>query len=377
MADSPTAPAPHRAGAPAASEELPEVLDVISRMPACAETPLGALDSAITPNERFFVRNHFAVPTVDRATWRLALSGEVRRPLDLSVEALRELPSRTVIATMECAGNSRRAVYPPAEGVQWNHGAVGTAEWEGVPLRELLERAGPLASAREVVLEGADRGREPGVEAELAYAMSLPLEKAMDADTLIATRMNGDPLSAQHGAPARAIVPGWYGMASVKWLTRIQVSSAPFLGHYRTKSYVFVPEGPDSSSPTVPVTRLRVKSLITWPTEGTLLPRGSYTIRGVAWSGEGPIERVELTTRAARSDRERGAWIAARLLENTSPHAWVRWECPVELRAAGHYVLRSRAIDRAGHTQPAQALWNFRGVATNSVHAVRITVRAT
>jgi DMSO/TMAO reductase YedYZ molybdopterin-dependent catalytic subunit len=377
MADSPGPVALRRGTARLPAAELSDSLEVISREPACAETPLGELDAPLTPVDRFFVRNHFPTPLLDPSRWRLSVSGAVERPMELSLRELRELPSRRVIATMECAGNSRRAVYPPAEGVPWNHGAVGTAEWEGVPLAAVLRRAGLADSAREVILEGADRGREPGADGEIPYAMSLPLEKAQEPDTLLATRMNGEPLTAAHGAPVRAIVPGWYGMASVKWLTRVVASPAPFLGFYRTHAYVLVPEGPDSSAPTVPVTRLRVKSIITWPTEGTVLPRGTYTIRGAAWSGEGAVERVELTTRPIRSEREVGGWLTAQLSEAASPHAWVRWECPVELRAAGHFVIRVRAFDRRGNAQPLHPPWNFRGMATNSVHAVRITVRAT
>lgn len=376
MAESSSEPRSGRAPNRTTASVVPEGLDIVSREPTCAEAPLGLLDSAITPTDRFFVRNHFPVPSIDPSRFRLSVSGALERPAELSLDKLRQLPSRTLVATLECAGNSRRAVHPPVEGVPWNHGAVGTAEWEGVSLGELLDRMGVRSTAREVILEGADRGREVGATGEIPYAMSLPLDKARERDTLLATRMNGEPLTPTHGAPLRAIVPGWYGMASVKWLSRIIVSDAPFLGFYRTQSYVIAPEGPTSSSPAEPVTRLRVKSIITWPTEGTLLARGSYIVRGAAWSGEAPIERVEVTARPVRSEREVGGWVPAQILTLPSTHAWVRWECPIELRAEGHFVLRVRAFDRNGNTQPLHPEWNYRGMATHSVHAVRVTVRA-
>jgi DMSO/TMAO reductase YedYZ molybdopterin-dependent catalytic subunit len=368
-----------RAGVPATRrserEELSELLDVVSREPACAEAPPAILDAAITPNDRFFVRNHFPVPTIDLASWRLEITGEVAHPLALSFDDLLARPGRTLRATLECAGNSRRAMYPPAEGVPWNHGALGTAAWEGVPLGALLAEAGVRSTAKEVVLTGADRGTEPGTRGEIAYEMSLPLEKARDPGTLLALRMNGTPLTPLHGAPARAVVPGWYGMASVKWLTRISVSAEPFTGFFRSQSYVMIPEGPETGRPPTPVTTLQVKSMITWPAEGATLPPGVYSIRGAAWSGESPVHRVELTASAPGKGHSATTWVTAKVLDAPSTFVWSRWECEIDLRAEGHYVLRVRATDGAGNTQPAHAPWNFRGMSTNSVHAVRVTVR--
>ncbi|MCI4345149.1 MAG: sulfite oxidase [Thermoplasmata archaeon] len=355
--------------------EISELLEVVNREPACAEAPPALLDSAITPNDRFFVRNHFPVPTIDLQKWKLEVGGAVARPFELTYEELTGRPPRTLRALLECAGNSRRAMYPPAEGVPWKHGALGAAEWQGVPLSALLSEAGVLDSAQEVVLTGADRGTEPGVPGEIAFEMSLPLAKAQEPDTLVALRMNGEPLSAIHGAPARAIVPGWYGMASVKWLTRVTVSNEPFGGFFRTQSYVMIPEGPDTGTPVLPVTTLRVKSMITWPGEGVTLAPGSYAVRGAAWSGESAIARVELTASSSKTNGAVERWLLARLLDEPSTHNWSRWECPIDLSEEGHFVLRVRATDQAGNTQPAHAPWNYRGMSTNSIHAVRVTVR--
>ncbi|MCI4362991.1 MAG: sulfite oxidase [Thermoplasmata archaeon] len=374
MAEAPARHGPKAADGPVPAEEISELLEVVSREPACAEAPPSTLDAALTPNDRFFVRNHFPVPHLDRSTWRLEIGGKVSRPLSLSYEELTGRESRTLRALLECAGNSRRAMYPPAEGVPWNHGALGAAEWHGVPLAELLAEAGAFDTASEVILTGADRGTEPGVRGTIAYEMSLPLEKARDPDTLVALRMNGEPLSAMHGAPARVVVPGWYGMASVKWLTRITVSAEPFRGFFRTESYVMIPEGPERGSPPPPVTTLRVKSLITWPAEGATLPPGLYSVRGAAWSGESPVAGVELTSSSGR-DGSAGPWLAAKLLDEPSTLTWCRWECPIDFRVEGHFVLRARASDRSGNSQPLHARWNFRGMSTNSIHAVRVTVR--
>jgi DMSO/TMAO reductase YedYZ molybdopterin-dependent catalytic subunit len=360
----------------AAESSSPAELDVVVQEPYCAETPLASLNSWITPTPRFFVRSHLPMPRMDVASYRLEVEGEVDRPLTLTYSDLRELPDRTVVATMECAGNSRTRVYPPAEGIPWKHGALGTARWRGVPLAEVLGRAGVRNGATEVVLEGADRGRERGVAGEISYAMSVPIQKARDPDTLLAIEMNGADLEPRHGFPVRAVVPGWYGMASVKWLTRISVIDHPFQGYYRTRPYVFIHEGDDPESSKKPVTSLQVKSLITWPAEDAVLSTGPHIVRGVAWGGSGTIARVELTTRPVDGSEAPPPWTPAVLLEPRARHAWVRWECALRFDAPGYHVIRVRATDDAGTTQPLYAPWNFRGVATNSIHAIPVIVRS-
>ncbi|MCI4349944.1 MAG: sulfite oxidase [Thermoplasmata archaeon] len=350
-------------------------MDVVTRTPYCAETPLPALNAWITPISRFFVRNHFATPRIDLESYRLAVEGEVDGPLTISYPELRKLPERNVVATMECAGNSRTRVYPPAEGVPWKHGALGTARWRGVPLGSLLQRVGVRPTATEVVLEGADHGREAGVAGDLSYAMSIPIEKARDPDTILAVEMNGLDLDARHGFPVRAIVPGWYGMASVKWLTRIAVVDRPYQGYFRTRPYVFIHEGDDPESSKKPVTSLQVKSLITWPAEDAVLASGRHIVRGVAWGGTEAIAQVEVTLRPIDGDLRQAGWQPAKLLEPRARFAWARWECSVDFDTPGYHVLRVSATDKDGNTQPLYAPWNFRGVATNSIHAVPVIVR--
>ena len=339
----------------------------------CLESRLESLDAEVTPTRQFFVRSHFPVPRIDAATWRVVIDGDVERPLSLTLEDLRDLPHRTVQSVLECAGNSRMTVRPKPEGVLWGHGAVSAARWSGVALRDVLKLAGPKPTAIEVLFEGADHGAEPGVAREIPYQMSVSLPKALEDDTLLADGMNGTPLPPSHGFPVRAIVPGWYGMASVKWLTRITVTSERFAGYFRTRAYAYIREGDAPDTPTDPATTIRVKSLITWPREGQVLAPGPHRIRGVAWSGNGRVVRVEVS--ADPPTAKGGYWQDARVAPAPSPRSWVHWELLCDLPTSGFHVLRVRATDEIGNVQPAEAEWNFRGLGNNSVHSVPIEVR--
>jgi sulfite oxidase len=363
------------AAEPGAPTEPPKPLTVVTKEPYCAETPLTELDAWVTPTERFFVRSHFAVPTVDVDTWRLVVDGEVDHPLRISFAELMRERSRTVVTTMECAGNSRSSVYPPAEGVRWRHGALGTARWTGVSLWDVLAKAEIRPAAIEAVFEGADHGREPSVPEELTYAMSVPVVKAEHPDTILAYEMNGEPLTASHGFPVRVIVPGWYGMASVKWVTRISLIDHSFRGYYRTRPYTFIHEGDDPNVLRKPVTSLQVKSVITWPAEGATVSPGRIVVRGAAWSGDVAVSRVEVAVGLPSDSGGEAAWRTATIVGPQTPHAWVRWEAEIDLDRPGYFVLRSRATDERGDTQPLRAEWNFRGVANNSMHAVPLIVR--
>ncbi len=344
-------------------------LTVLSRTPLVAGIPLPSLDGGITPTGRHFIRNHFSIPQLDISSWSLVVGGEVEKPLRLSSNELRQLPRKDLVALLECAGNSRASVQPPVEGLLWDHGGVGTATWTGVPLRVILELAGLRDTAREVLLQGADRGEEWGNSGgEMSYAMSLPLEKALHPDTLLAYEMNGEVLFPEHGYPLRLVVPGWYGMTSVKWLVSIQALQRPFEGYHQTVYYVFAKEGVADGSPQERVTSLRVKSLITWPQRGQGLPPGSHAIRGVAWSGHGPVSRVEVTTDNGRT------WRPAELEGCLSPYAWQRWKYRWDVDQPGFYLIRARATDGEGNAQPSQAPWNFRGFANNSVHVVPVEI---
>ena len=349
----------------------PSELVPVSEDPVCSESPLTAFDSWITSTSLFYIRNHFSVPELDPSTWSLIVDGEVEQPLRLSYEEITKMPSKGLVATLECAGNSRSSMTPPPEGIPFGHGAVSTAEWTGVPLAAILELARIKDTAKDVVLEGADYGEEEeeGVPIDLAYARSLPLNKALDPDTLLAYRMNGESLSQEHGWPLRTIVPGCYAMASVKWLVHIRVLDQPFDGFFQTLRYIITEKGRSIASST-PLTALRVKSVIAQPVAGEVIPLGDYRIRGVAWSSQGDIVSVEVSTDWGKT------WQAARLLEPHSRYAWRRWEFVWQPQRPGRTILMARATDGEGNTQPLGPTWNYRGYANNAAYAVPVEVRS-
>src|SRR5712671_2645715 len=280
-------------------QSSPAGLIIRQKEPTNLEMPFDQLDSYLTPTELFYIRSHFPAPKLDLAGYRLRIDGAVSNPLALSYKELREMRSETRIATLECAGNGRVFLVPQARGAQWELGAVGNAEWTGVPLRALLERAGLADDACEVVLEGADRGtptEEPIPPGPISYARSVSREKAVQPEVLIAYQMNGRDLSRDHGYPVRAIVPGHYGMASVKWLTRIQAVREPFLGYWQTSDYGYWDHA-DETPVRRPLGGKKLKSAIARPrVYETLLPDRSYTVFGAAWAGETEVTEIAVST---------------------------------------------------------------------------------
>jgi DMSO/TMAO reductase YedYZ molybdopterin-dependent catalytic subunit len=319
--------------------------------PLNLEMPFSTLDSFITPTESFYVRTHFPIPAIDRDAWWLHVEGEVENPFAINYEQLLELESMTTPVTLECAGNSRNFLEPNVKGVQWRLGAVGTAEWTGLPLSVLLDRAGVKPSAREVILEGTDGGiledpkSPPG---QLHFARSIPVEKAR-ADVLLAYKMNGSDLPPEHGFPVRAIVPGWYAMASIKWLQRIIVMDEPFTGYYQTIDYAYWKRRAEVAELT-PLTEMQIKAEIAKPAEGeTVSANSSVRVHGAAWTSDGEIAKVELSTDGGST------WNQTNLLGEPNPNAWQLWEFYWQTpAAAGKRTLIARATDSLGHTQPLQ-----------------------
>lgn len=343
--------------------------------PANLEMPFPTLDRFITSNDRFFVRSHFAVPDVDAKTWKLRVEGAVQRPLELSLEEIRQLATRTNTVLLECSGNSRVFIVPRPAGLPWEFGAVGTAEWSGVPLAALLDRAGVRDGAVEVILEGSDTGetkefpvpfQTPG---RIPFARSLPIDKAR-RDVLLAHRMNGEELSKAHGYPLRAVVPDWYGMASVKWLSKIIVTDRPFQGYFQTMEYAYFERRHGIPSLT-PVTELQVKSLIARPAVHEVVPRGqAYRVHGAAWTGNTEVTRVEVITSGGKE------WQPANLVGKAAPHAWRFWEYTWQVPdRPGPYTLMSRATDRRGRTQPAQHDPDRRNAMINFTMPIAVDVR--
>lgn len=337
---------------------------ILSADPLNAETPIEGLREDIPPQSRFFVRSHFSQPDPDPRRHVLAVGGAVEQELHLRMADLEAMASNTLAVTLECAGNGRTGLRPPPNGEPWGLGAVGTAQWTGVALRSVLESAGLRPQVREILAIGADRGRLPDVADAIPFARSLPLDKAMDRDTLIALRMNGEPIPAEHGAPIRLIVPGWYGMASVKWLERIEALEDPFRGYYQAVRYVY--DQGDGTPPT-PVGMMRVRSLITAPLDGETVHRGALILRGKAWSGDGGVVRVQISVDGSTVSPD------ATLSAPLSLHAWRSWEFRWD-STPGRHVLRSYASDAKGNRQPAVGRWNLHGYGNNAAHAVAVTV---
>ena len=331
------------------SQLLSAGLTIRQKEPRNLEAPFDRLDSYLTPTELFYIRSHFPIPTLDRASYQLRINGAVRRPFALSYDELRSMPSETRVATLECAGNSRVFLVPQVQGAQWELGAVSNAKWTGVPLRALLERADLAEDACEIVLEGADRGtpkEEPVPPCPISYAWSLPRAKAMQPEVLIAYQMNGRDLPLDHGFPVRVVVPGHYGMASVKWLTGIQAVREPFHGYWQTSDYAYW-ASMDGKPVRRPLGEMQIKSEIARPrVYETLVPNRIYTISGAAWTGESDVTAIAVSVDGGRT------WAEAEFLDPTQRHAWRRWKFDwLTPKEPGQYTLMARAKDAAGAIQ--------------------------
>ncbi|MFI8521775.1 sulfite oxidase [Streptomyces sp. NPDC085481] len=346
--------------------------ETVTTDPYNAETPSAALTEPVTPAGALFVRDHFGVPRTAPDAWRLRIEGAVRTPYTLGYDELAALPHRELEVVLECAGNGRGTMTPRPPGLPWGQRAVGCARFAGVPFGSVAERAGVDPAAVEFVFTGADSGSVHGRPA--AFERSLPLPVALHPDTLLATHLGGAPLTPEHGAPVRLVVPGRYAVADVKWLVGVRAVTVPFAGVFQTEEYVYVDA---RGTPEGPVTALRVKSLITAPEPDEDLRRGRATVvRGRAWSGEGvPVRRVEV--RAVPEDEpeaESAGWQDADLEAPSGPYAWTGWSYRWTPRSPGRYRVLARATDAHGATQPDQAPWNAHGYGCNTVAAVDVVV---
>jgi DMSO/TMAO reductase YedYZ molybdopterin-dependent catalytic subunit len=320
---------------------------IVTATPENSETPLDNVRSWVTPNKLFFVRNHFEMPQINVEDWRLRVAGCVERPLELTWDDLAALPERTVFATMECAGNGRSFLSPKQHGVPWGAGAVGHAEWTGVPLHLVLKKAGLKPEALEVLFVGRDKGTEADHPEPMHFARSLPLDKALDPDTLLAYRMNGELLEPIHGFPLRLFVPGWYGVASVKWLTNIDVVDRPFKGYYQTVKYT-IQRRTGRGQEAIVVGPMPVKSEIVRPHAGEVLGIGTNRLFGVAWAGPEAVAGVEISLDGGRT------WLEAQLIGPRAPYSWTMWEYLWEVIDPGDYTVLSRATSNGGQVQPTR-----------------------
>ena len=351
-----------------------ERLIVRSMRPEDLETPVELLNSFITPNDLFYVRSHMYAPVVDAtdlATWRLRVDGEVQTPLSLTLDELKRLPKATVTVTLECAGNGRAFFEPPVAGIQWHKGAIGTARFSGARLVDVLKKAGIKSTGRYVFLDGADGpvGTMPD------FVRNLPVDKAMHADTLIAYEMNGAPLPPLNGFPLRAIVPGWEGAYSVKWLQHLTVSQNEHEGFFVKTAYRYptkrvAPGAPVDAKDMAPLTGLVVKSLITQPADKATVKAGAVVVSGFAWAGEDDIAKVDISI-------DNGAtWRPAQLGRERERYTWRQFGSELNITALGYYSVMSRATDTKGNVQPIEVMWNPSGYLWNAIDRVRINVEA-
>jgi DMSO/TMAO reductase YedYZ molybdopterin-dependent catalytic subunit len=341
--------------------------------PQNLEMPFASLDEWTVPNERFYIRSHFAVPKIDPKSFKLVVEGHVDNRLELSLDELKQFESGTRPLTLECAGNGRVFLTPAARGLQWGHGAVGNAEWTGTALDTLLKRAGIKDGAADVVLIGADSGAltaDPATPGAIHFSRSLPLAKAKKPEVVIAWGMNGKDLLPSHGFPLRAVVGGWYGMASVKWLNRIVVTDRPYRGYFQTMDYSYYRRSSGAEPEVAPVTEIQPKAAIARPGPNEVIPAGKpYTVFGAAWAGESAVAKVELSTDGGKS------WSPAKLAEKPKPFCWVKWSWEWAPAEKGAARLIARCTDEKGDTQPEKRDPNRRSYAINHWMPVEVLVR--
>lgn len=336
------------------------------------EMPPEFADSWITPVPHFYVRNHMFEPAkIHRAEWKLSISGEVGKPLSFTYDELTHFHQHFVVNTLECAGNGRAFQNPKVPGIQWQRGAVGNARFSGPRLADVLQRAGVKPSGKHVMFRGLDEvpGNVP------RFIRSIPVEKALDSDTLLAMEMNGAPLTNHHGFPARALVPGWVGAASCKWLTEIKVLEHEAEGNFMKPGYRYpnqpvAPGGTVNPDDTHPLTALAVKSMIAAPNDGAKLKAGVMHVHGAAWAGEADVVKVEISTDAGQN------WHEAALGKEHAHYSWRLWSHVWKPDKGADYVILSRATDSRGRVQPATADWNPSGYLYNAFDRVSVHVEA-
>jgi DMSO/TMAO reductase YedYZ molybdopterin-dependent catalytic subunit len=332
---------------------------VLSEDPLNAETRLDERTPAITPAGRHYVRTHFPIPTGPRS---IVIDG-ASTPSAVSLDEIRALPARPMVVTLECAGNGRRFLDPKVSGEQWGLGAVGTATWTGASLRDVLGRVAIPTGTVELLFRGADEGVPKDLGRRIGYERSLPIGVALGDEVLVAYLMEGDPIPSEHGGPLRLIVPGWYGMASVKWLERITFLDVPFTGFFQKDRYVIDAE---------PLRHIAPRAVLVHPQDGAVVDH-TLGVSGFAWSGAAPVVRVDMSRDGG------GEWAAIPFLQrNSSPYGWTKflYESVLHPGLDEEWSLMVRATDAAGNAQPLSPRWNALGYANNAVRPTRIRVRS-
>jgi DMSO/TMAO reductase YedYZ molybdopterin-dependent catalytic subunit len=364
---------PLLAALPKAKADAPG-LTVRMSEPPNLEPPFSGQSAFLTPMDQFYVRNHFPTPAIKEEEFALEVSGAVEKPLKLSLKELKALPQVSRPITLECAGNGRVFLAPPVKGLQWQFGAVGTAEWGGVELKTLLDKAGVKPGAVEVILVGADKGTIAGdapSPGAIHFDRSIPLKKAIAPETMLVHSMNGEPLTPAHGYPLRAVVGGWYGMAAVKWLTRIIVTDKPYDGFWQTFDYSFYERTDGGLATLKPLAGMLPKAQISRPAIGEAVVAGSkVTIRGMAWAGESTVAKVQVSTDGGLT------WLAVPLDGEAVPFCWRLWSHEWSVpEKPGTAKLLARCYDAEGRGQPDKRDPDRRTYAINHLVPVEVAIR--
>ncbi|MCQ6275215.1 sulfite oxidase [Bacillus sp. V3B] len=336
--------------------------------PENQESPIHFLTKWKIPTQYFYRRNHFSYPFLTHSNYWLQITGHVDQPSFFHYLELLSMPAQFLFVPIECAGNKRANFTPKVYGEQWEEGAISQGKWTGVPLGYLLEKVGISKNTQEIIFEGADFGKRTDMEDLVHFERSLPLDKALHPDTIIAYQYNDKPLSFKHGYPLRLIVPNWYGMASVKWLRKIKIIEHNFQGPFQTVDYIYYPNKHDDEDKT-PVTVVNVNSTIQQPLNLSILSTGIHKIEGIAWTGQGSITEVQLSFDKGQT------WKNAKLEKLPyESYAWSNWSFNWKVEKAGEYTIYSRAKDSNGRIQPLTAFWNRKGYGYNAVSKINLKV---
>lgn len=342
-------------------------LKQVGDKPFVGETPQNALNSWLTPNPLFYVRSHFEYPDVsdsDRINWSICIDGGDGEVKKITMKELMRMPKRTMAVTMECAGNNRSDLQPKVSGNQFDSGAVSNAIWTGVSLSHVLDQVNISSDSVEILFEGADRGVPEQGYGESSYLRSLSLDIANDPDTILAYEMNGEPLPIEHGFPLRLVVPGWYGMASVKWVKSITAIKEPFHGYFQGKKYVVRYENGKEH----PLTEMQIKSFVTSHQHGESISNGPISLSGLAWAGRARVKSVEVSVDGGKT------WDNATLNGPSDTYSWQKWSLEWVPANIGHHTLIAKAIDFNGNKQPIESVWNELGYALNGLKPVCINI---
>lgn len=354
-------------GAKSMNNNVKPYLITQSLQPENQESPIHFIKNMETPLHYFYRRNHFPYPTLNQYNyWLQVIDGHAKKRY-IHLSELLTMPATTLTVPLECAGNKRAKFSPKVYGEQWEEGAISQGKWTGVPLRVLLKDTELPIATQEIVFEGADRGKKPGTEGIVPYKRSLPIEKALHPDTLVAYQYNDQPLSVKHGHPFRLIVPNWYAMASVKWLQRIEIINHKFTGPFQTEDYMYYPNK-NNDQGKVPVTTVNVNSIIQQPVNYSILNSGTHKIEGIAWTGQGKIKEVQVSFDNGQT------WTNANLSSSSeSNYTWTDWSFVMEFNK-GEYTILSRGVDSSGRVQPPTPFWNRKGYGYNAIPKVHVKV---